>query len=121
MHCHQPTYCDVDDTLVLWERPSDYPENDMRLINCGGVEKWYAINWPQVRQLSEHKARGHTVIVWSAGGSDWADAVVDALEMRPFVDLTLEKPMWAYDDLPASEFMPKTKLIPWKKVVDKTA
>lgn len=111
INCNQPTYWDVDDTLVKW---SSTPEEKKKY----GIEISYPImnkhftdlivpHRKHVEQLKKHKLRGHTIIVWSAGGTEWAHAAVKALDITDFVDLIIEKPQWMYDDKQAVDFMPK--------------
>lgn len=127
--CAQPVFCDVDDTLVMWgmAKKGD-PEavaikcpssRYVRALNEMGIEtdelvketgEWTEYLVPHKRhiaQLVQHKLRGHTVIVWSAGGWEWAEAVVRSLGIEKYVDLVIEKPMWYYDDRPAEAFMGK--------------
>jgi phosphoserine phosphatase len=132
LKCNQPTYFDVDDTLVKWNmgRAGDpgviaitcpasrtkrtYDEigaaegaSELVETECS-VGEWTEYLVPHkkhIDQLKMHKARGHTIIVWSAGGWEWADAVVKALGLTQYVDLCIEKPMWAYDDLQPNEFI----------------
>lgn len=133
IRCNQPVFCDVDDTLIMWNlAPPDHP--DSIPITCpytrnrvvtdkdepfgeeqeSEVQSWteYVVpNKEQVEQLKRHKVRGHTVIVWSAGGYEWAEVAVKALGLEKYVDVVMEKPHWVYDDLPSHEFMPKSRLI----------
>ena len=109
-------YCDVDSTLVMW-REHEVPESqrDNFLILWASPNYKVAV-WEHkehVKMLKEFKARGHTVVVWSQGGSDWAESVVDALNLREIVDLVAPKPYWFFDDLTAEEFMPNSIRI-WK-------
>jgi hypothetical protein len=57
--------------------------------------------------MKKHKARGHKIVVWSAGGWEWAKSVVETLELTEIVDLVMSKPAWFYDDIPSSSFMPE--------------
>jgi hypothetical protein len=112
------TFFDVDDTLVMWGH-GDHPE--ARTIHCpksktlidGELREspaWSELvvpNKANISQLVKHKQRGHRIIVWSAGGADWAEAVVRALDLTAHVDMVVSKPSWFYDDLTASEFMPE--------------
>jgi hypothetical protein len=129
--CNQPVYIDVDDTLLMWEKPSPNDpraiavkcpsERYKRAIDEMGIEtdelviekgEWVEYLIPHIKhieQLKAHKLRQHTVIVWSAGGWQWAKCAVEALGLTEFVDVVMEKPMWCYDDLPPSEFMPKNQ------------
>lgn len=133
MKCNQPTYFDVDDTLVMWRRgkPGDPdvvavtcpPGRHKRAAEDMGWEveemefstgEWTEYLVPHkgnIEAMKRHKARGHTIIVWSAGGWEWAHAAVVALGLQQYVDLILEKPRWAYDDLPPNEYMPKSQWV----------
>lgn len=109
--CNQPTFFDVDDTLVMWGY-AGLPVDGAIEIECRGIKQYVTPHKKHIEQLKAHRARGHTIIVWSQGGWEWAAAVVKALNLEKFVDLVIEKPQWAYDDLPASVFMPQSK---WMK------
>jgi phosphoserine phosphatase len=61
--------------------------------------------------MKSHKFRGHTVIVWSAGGVEWAKTVVTALGLENYVDLVVAKPKWYYDDLQSHEFLPASSRV----------
>lgn len=120
----QGTFFDVDETLVMWSPTPEQMEKHGIEITCpaglyrdddGEIKMGYG--WVQllvphfthVEQLKKHKARGHFICVWSAGGWEWAQAVVKALGLEAFVDLVISKPRWTYDDLPAEVFMPKSQ------------
>lgn len=104
LSCYQPSYFDVDDTLVKFGYQSSPIEGSIEVV-CGGFRHYLMPHKRHIEQLKAHKARGHTIIVWSQGGHQWAEAVVMALGLRDFVDLVLEKPQWAYDDKQAEEFI----------------
>lgn len=126
--CKQTTFFDIDDTIVMWnatpeelvERGVDFtcPGSLVDIDNDGN--ETFAPEWKErllphryhIEQLKKHKMRGHTIIVWSAGGWDWAAAVIKALGLENYVDLVISKPTWAYDDLQPNEFIPKPS---WKK------
>lgn len=115
---------DVDDTLVLWSPTPEEKEKYGIDVNCPGskilnkdgtvdeapgwVERLVP-HFTHVEQIKKHKARGHTVIVWSAGGWEWARAAVMALGLERYVDLVISKPEWVVDDLPVEKFMPKSQ------------
>lgn len=121
---NQAVFSDVDDTLIMWNATPEQLEKDGIRITCpGGLwlnedgelvpsESWTQLVVPHkvhIEQLKKHKARGHTVVVWSAGGWDWARAAVEALGLEQFVDVVISKPRWCYDDLPPAEYMPKSQ------------
>lgn len=108
VNCNQPLYVDVDDTCLKWEYETNPSENRVK-VECDGFVQYLTPMKENIRQLKAHKARGHTVVVWSAGGSSWALAAVKALELESFVDLVTEKPMWLLDDLQPVDFMPKAR------------
>lgn len=99
-------FFDVDDTLIKWG-------------SGDGVAGWSPIPDSQglwkydkhVQQLKEHAARGQTVIVWSAGGVEWANKAIDLLGLASYVTAVLCKPTWSFDDLPPEKFMPESRFI----------
>jgi hydroxymethylpyrimidine pyrophosphatase-like HAD family hydrolase len=96
---------DVDGTLI-GNTINTYDAYTIRIKNPYSGENCYAI--PKHRNANlvrEWKARGRTIIVWSAGGHAWAKAVVEALKLTDSVDLIMEKPICYLDDLTANEFM----------------
>jgi hypothetical protein len=105
-----PVPFDCDDTLVIWDYPPEklseciYLKIDITEIPLLPHKK-------HIEELKKHKARGHRVIVWSAGGWEWANEVVKKLELEEFVDVVMSKPRWFYDDLPSTEFMPEINRI----------
>ena len=89
---------DVDDTLIMWHIPQGYDgplvETDLDGFKDSGIPNIHAIE-----HLKKMKARGYAVIVWSAGGSEWADAVVRALQLEDFVDVVMPKIDFHLDDV----------------------
>lgn len=77
---------DVDDTLVLWK------------------DREYTTNWKVYNQLVRHKIRGHYVIVWSAGGAEWAKKIVDQMDIAHLVDVVMAKPAFMWDDKDPNEW-----------------
>ena len=113
LNCNKPTYFDVDDTLVMWspskEKLDEYGIDFEHTFEDGVNRKFRMLpHREHIRQLIKHANRGHTIIVWSAGGEPWAAAAVKALGIEEYVSYTLEKPTWAYDDKEPNEFF-KTK------------
>ena len=85
-------FFDVDETLVRWSR------------NILGAPI-YTPHEPTLLELIAAKQRGHHVVVWSAGGWEWADRIVRELNLQNFVDEVRCKPDWYHDDKPADEWM----------------
>lgn len=84
-------YCDVDDTLIMWAKNG---------------HTWTAHN-PHIELLKRAKVRGQMVIVWSAGGGEWAAKACKMLGIEEYVDICIRKPMWWVDDLSANEILIK--------------
>lgn len=103
--CIQPAFFDVDDTLLLWGRGIEGRRVTVKYNDL--VSESAVAHEAHITKLKQHKARGHTVVVWSAGGSEWARQAVELLGLEDYVDLVIEKPMWLYDDLQPSQFMPR--------------
>lgn len=126
--CKNAVFFDIDDTVAMWNAtPVELMTRGIEITCPGSLvsidedgTQGFAPEWKQlllphrrhIEQLKKHKMRGHTVIVWSAGGYDWAAAVVKAFGLESFVDLVISKPTWMYDDLQPAEFMPKPQ---WEK------
>jgi hypothetical protein len=90
---------DVDDTLIMWSIPQGY-DGPLVETNLDGFKDKGIPNTHAIEHLKKMKARGYAVIVWSAGGSEWADAVVTALGLEEFVDITMPKIDFHLDDVP---------------------
>lgn len=93
-------FFDVDDTLIICN-PSSM-EGAIELASFGRTWKVFP-HLPHIQELKNHKFRRHQVIVWSAGGWEWAELVVKALGLEEYVDVVMSKPKWIYDDLPLTE------------------
>lgn len=97
---NKTAYFDVDDTLLMWNIPEGTPENE--LVGVSYVPEFIEYGLPNkhnIDLLKKMKRRGHSVVVWSAGGSDWAEAVVQALRLEKYVDAVMPKPDYYIDDL----------------------
>lgn len=97
-------YFDIDDTLIL-HNVSRRPEKAI-FISSGDVDISVIPNTKLISKLVEFKKQGKTIIVWSAGGADWAETVVNTLNLESYVDCILSKPTLYFDDLDCSEWMP---------------
>ena len=98
-------FVDVDDTLIKWGSGAGAPGWEPIL----GQTFWKYSK--HVQQIKEHASRGQTVIIWSAGGVQWAENAVRLLDLEEYVTAVICKPSWVFDDLPAEEFMPKSRFI----------
>lgn len=96
-------YFDVDDTLVMW----GYGPEDLGTIplECQGHYVYCKPHAKHIEAMKRHAARGHTIVVWSAGGVEWATTVVEKLGLSNIVDAVACKPSWWYDDLKAEEIL----------------
>ncbi len=101
-------YFDVDDTLVSWDHYGKQLPGMVEFedpFTNGSI--FLEVIIEHVEAMKKHKLRGHTIVVWSAGGADWAEEVVRKLGLTSMVDAVASKPDWYYDDIPSSEFMPE--------------
>lgn len=109
--CNKPTYLDIDDTLILWaptqEQLDKYGIDFEHTYDDGTKVKGRLVpHRVHLRQLKRHQERGHTIILWSAGGEQWAYAAACILGIDGLDNVySIEKPVWAYDDKQPQEFM----------------
>jgi len=85
-------FVDCDFTLIMWD------ENKTT---------WKPHN-AHINLIKRFHARGQKVVVWSAGGWEWASKVVSELKLETYVSLIMAKPEWWVDDLPAEEVLLKS-------------
>lgn len=96
-------FIDCDDTLVMhYDEPRELWIPDPYTT---GYSQRVRPHERHIKLLKDFKARGYTVVVWSAAGGPWARNVVEALELERHVDLIMSKPLKYVDDLPATEVM----------------
>ena len=101
-------FCDVDDTLVMWDWRAIDPEGKglMEIVNPDTNRAEHVMpHFRHIELLKQFHVRGHTIIVWSQGGAEWAGNVCRALGIEDMVHLAMNKPDWYIDDLPSSAFM----------------
>ena len=99
---------DIDDTLVSWEAYGQFKEGMVEFEDpATGGSLWLEVIWEHVEAIKSHHVRGHTIVLWSAGGADWAEEVAKKLGIRKYVHAFMSKPNWYYDDIPSSEFLPE--------------
>lgn len=94
---------DVDDTLVLWHAECYTSDKIQILCPYGGDYNLLKPHKAHIDLLKKYKGRGLKVVVWSAGGYKWAEAVVKALKLEEFVDYIMTKPSKIVDDLTPNE------------------
>lgn len=99
---------DVDDTLVMWTITQDY-KGPLVTTNYNGFKDKGIPNLAAVKHLKKMKARGYSIVVWSKGGSDWAEAAVEALGIEDWVDVVMPKIDFHLDDVEN----PKDKIGKW--------
>ena len=104
---NQIVFFDCDDTLVIWgyDRANTSHTDNLVEFNNWGYSQWLLPNQELIDQLKGHKKNGHKVVVWSRSGYEWAKEIVEGLKLQDHVDFVMSKPMYFYDDLPASQFM----------------
>lgn len=110
-------FFDVDETLVLWSFPADRHEETLLIDNWGYLTRLLP-HKTHINQLIKHKNAGHSIVVWSQGGVNWATNVVKALKLEEYVDVVMCKPFWFYDDLPATAFMPEEQRVYYNYLKD---
>ena len=104
-------FFDCDDTLVIWDKHGKSNDFEAIKFTCYGKEYKLIPHKPHIEALKKHKNDGYKIVVWSAGGEEWAAEVVKVLDLGDHVDCTLSKPEFYYDDKRVFEFMHHTKRI----------
>lgn len=88
---------DVDGTLVILDK--EHGSIDIENPYSKTVNR-YRIHNPHVELVKQYKGRGCFVRIWSHSGVKWAEAVVEALGLKQYVDSIETKPTKLLDDLP---------------------
>lgn len=110
----QLVFCDVDDTLVMWGKAKK-GEKVIVVTNPYGKEQNYVRpHVGHIRILKDRKARGAHIVVWSAGGHKWAEAVIKALKLEQYVDTVMSKPLMYIDDKKAKDIMGEHLYLPYE-------
>lgn len=118
-------FSDVDDTLLYWDSvkehsvdvdliPQPHYNDRVYFPKPGNPDFVVSVKpiYSNIGELKKLMAQGFTIIVWSAGGEDWAEAFVKAVGLEPYVTAVVSKPQAYYDDLPCEEFMGKRRFKP---------
>ncbi len=96
---------DVDNTLV-GPRMRVKTETSIELVNPYTNETVYVEPFHRhIDLLKESRGRGRFIVVHSAAGVKWAEAVVDALKIRHWVHRCETKPVGYVDDKPVETWL----------------
>lgn len=99
---------DVDFTLIEECLPSNKADKILDIRT--GEYEYFKPYHEHIKLLKQMKGRGRFVIVWSAGGYYWAEAVVKYLGLEKYVDLIMTKPGVMVDDKPIQEWTTRVYL-----------
>lgn len=96
---------DVDQTLIMWDNAL-FDTNSICIVRPDTKRHNYVLpHIEHIELLKQHHHRGYWVTVWSASGTAWAVAVVEALELKEYVNEVRTKPLKFVDDLQANEIL----------------
>jgi hypothetical protein len=98
-------HCDVDQTLILHSAPKPGQETVSITDPYDCVIRTYVVNRPMIKLIKDHAARGYFLIVWSANGWQWAEAVAKALDLQDTFELCMGKNLKYFDDLQAVDIL----------------
>ncbi len=102
--------CDVDETLISWDT---YATEQMIVHDpYTNSKKYLRPHNAHIYLLKSRLERGATVILWSAGGYKWAEAVAKALSLTHERIIYMSKPIAYIDDKPANSWMGEHIYIP---------
>lgn len=99
--CGPTAFFDCDDTLLMWDTPEgvDFNGEEMVSVSCREHSDRLYPNRYNIELLVKMAKRGHSIVVWSGGGADWAEAVVKALKLEQYVHVVTGKPTYFIDDI----------------------
>lgn len=106
-------FFDVDDTLVMWQEAKKGQKAIGITCPYDGRQEYLLPHAGHIKILKDRKARGSVIVVWSAGGFQWAEAVVKALGLADYVDFVMSKPHAYVDDKMSDEFMGERIYLPY--------
>jgi len=107
-------WVDCDDTLIMWGKEPHMKHKHIAITNpYDGQIDHLMPHKGHIKVLKDRKARGSFIVVWSAGGYKWAEAVVKALNLEKYVDLCMTKPHMYIDDKEAKDIMGERLYIPF--------
>jgi len=96
----ESVFVDVDQTLVLHVTDGSEQDDDIIIKDVR-----FRPHARHIEQIRAHFARGHLVVVWSAGGYKWGQQVVELLGLEDSVDYVMSKPSWCIDDLEPDKWL----------------
>lgn len=97
--CGPTAFFDCDDTLVMWNIPANFPVEELVRCECRNFVEYLAPNKYNIDLLVKMAKRGHSIVIWSGGGADWAEAVVIGLGLQDYVSVVTSKPTYYIDDI----------------------
>lgn len=97
-------YIDVDQTLLMWDKPEVPGENKIAM-NYYGKTVFLTPHRPNIDLLKSWWGREYYVIVHSANGPVWAASAIKALDLEAFVEEAKAKPIKYLDDKPSQDWM----------------
>ncbi len=106
-------FFDVDDTLVMWGKAKKHEKVVHITCPYGSQQETLRPHKGHIKVLKDRSKRGSFIIVWSAGGYQWANAVVKALGLEDYVNLIMSKPQMYVDDKKAKDIMGERLYIPY--------
>lgn len=104
-------FVDIDETIFCWADKKSSKTIGVKDPN-DSIVNYGVPHHPHIKILKNKKTRGAHVVVWSAGGYAWAEAVVTALGLQEYVDQIMTKPSSYMDDKLATEFMGERIYLP---------
>ncbi len=106
-------FVDVDQTLIMWGKAKKGEKVIHVTCPYSGEQKTLRPNRGNIKVLKDRYARGSYIIVWSAGGNKWADAVIKALGLKPYVNKVMSKATFFIDDKQAHEILGERVYVPY--------
>lgn len=98
-------FSDVDDTLIFDYITEKHNPYSAISLDYYGQSRLVVKSIKHIEFLKSLRARGYYIIVWTGNGKQWADEVVDKLDLKDVVSQTMMKPSKYLDDLPCQEWM----------------
>lgn len=91
-------YVDIDETIIGWDHHSNPKATPIETANNGYL--YVVLHKEHIELVKNLYNIGWNVIVWSQGGSDHAEKVVQQVGLNGFVHMIVPKPECYIDDIP---------------------